>query len=229
MEAKDNNKSALIDELQKPKVRPIGYIALVLGIIMFSGVMTNNPTFLKFWDYSNLTGKFGALGESVKNIQGSGGSGARDGFMYAMTVWPSISLALALINVIEGMDGLKAGQRLLNPLLKPLLGIPGWCSLALVAGLTASTDAGTVLTLDLVENDLVNERELSIFGCFNFVASGYIGSALTLAGTYVPYLNEYGIGLWLVLLVGVLGKFLAGNMMRLYITLTSRKNEAKEA
>lgn len=61
------------------------------------------------------------------------------------------------------------------------------------------------------------------------MASGYIGSALTLAGTYVPYLNEYGIGLWLVLLVGVLGKFLAGNMMRLYILLTSRKKEAKEA
>lgn len=221
---KNENKSTLIDELNKPKVRPIGYFALVLGIIFFSGLLANSESFIKFFDYTVLTGKFGILGEGVRNIKGSGGSGARDGFMYALTVWPSIILALGFINIIEGLDGLKAGQRLLNPLLRPVLGIPGWCGLALVSGLTASTDASSALTLDLVNNNLITKKELGIFSCFNFTASCFIGSSLTLAGTYVPFLNEVGIPLVLVLIVGVTGKVISANLMRLYIKITD-KNE----
>jgi nucleoside recognition membrane protein YjiH len=219
----NENKSALIDEIQKPKVRPYGYVALVLGIIFFSGFLANVDSFIIFFDYTVLPGKFGALGEGVKNVQGSGGTGARDGFMYVFTVWPSVILALGIINVIEGLDGLKAGQRLLNPVLRPLLGIPGWSSLALISGLTASTDAGSALTLDLVNNNLINDKELGIFSCFNFVASGFIGSSLTLAGTYVPFLLDVGIPLAFILAMGVLAKFFAGNLMRVYIKVADKK------
>ncbi len=218
----NENKSILIDELQKPKVRPVGYVALILGIIFFSGFLANVDSFIKFFDYTVLTGKFGVLG-TVKNVQGTGGTGARDGFMYVLTVWPSIILALGIINIIEGLDGLKAGQRLLNPVLRPLLGIPGWSSLALISGLTASTDAGAALTLDLVNNKLINDKELGIFSCFNFVASGFIGSSLTLAGTYVPFLQDVGIPLAFILVMGVVGKFIAGNLMRVYIKLADNK------
>ena len=185
--------------------------------------MANIDSWVQFFDYGVLLGKFGTLGEGVKNVQGSGGSGARDGFMYVLTVWPSVIAALGFINVIEGQDGLKAGQRLLNPVLRPLLGIPGWCGLALISGLTANTDAGAALTLDLVNNRLITTKELGIFSCFNFVASGFIGSALTLSGTYLPFLNDVGVPLAVVLIMGVVGKIIGGNIMRLYIKLTESK------
>ena len=47
-----------------------------------------------------------------------------------------------VISITDGLGGLRAAQQLMTPVLKPLLGIPGICSLALIANLQ-NTDAAT--------------------------------------------------------------------------------------
>lgn len=213
-------RSALTDEIARPKVRPQGYVALILGLIIFSGIFANSGTFLKFLDYTNLIGEFGKLSDIAKNVQGVGGSGARDGFFYAMTIWPSTVTSIGLINVIEGQDGLKAGQRLLNFILKPLIGVPGWASLAITANLFASTDASAILALDLKEEKLITEKEYTILACFLFVASGFIASALGQSGGYIKYVMDAGIPLGIILLAGLIGKVFAGALMRIFLSIT---------
>ena len=52
-------------------------------------------------------------------------------------------LAMGLIEVVEHYGGLKAAQKLMTPILRPILGIPGICGIALVSSLQ-STDAAQV-------------------------------------------------------------------------------------
>lgn len=39
-------------------------------------------------------------------------------------------LAMGLIEVVEHYGGLKAAQKLMTPILRPILGIPGICGIA---------------------------------------------------------------------------------------------------
>lgn len=76
-------------------------------------------------------------------------------------------LALGVVKIVEDMDGLKAAQKLMTPLLRPLMGIPGICGLALVASLQ-STDTGASMTKELYENGEINEKERLTFIAFHF-------------------------------------------------------------
>ncbi|MFZ7132383.1 MAG: YjiH family protein [Eubacteriales bacterium] len=212
-----------IKELEGQKIRWPGYVALVFAVVFFSGLMTNFEGILGIFDYSNILGTFGL------NLRGEAGNGARDGFLYVMTIWPNVTVALAFMNVIEGQGGLLAAQKLMNPFLRPVLGVPGWTGLALITGWMCSTDGGTALTTDLVDNELINQKELGIFAAWSFVASGSIGSAISLAGVYQPYLTAAGIPLiYMFLLLGIL-KVSAANLMRLYINILDKKSKGAAA
>ena len=58
------------------------------------------------------------------SFRGTGGTGAKDGFLFALELAPSVILSLGIISVTEGLGGLRAAQQLMTPVLKPLLGIP---------------------------------------------------------------------------------------------------------
>ena len=73
-------------------------------------------------------------------------AGAKDGFLFALELAPSVILSLGIISITDGLGGLRAAQQLMTPVLKPLLGIPGICSLALIANLQ-NTDAAARLLL----------------------------------------------------------------------------------
>ena len=209
---------AKIKELESQKIGWGGYAALAFAVMFFSGLMTNIDVgsewinnILRIFDYSNLMGKFGL------NLRGEGGNGARDGFLYVMTIWPNVTVALAFMNVIEGKRGLLAAQKLMNPLLRPSLGIPGWTGLALITGLMSSTDGGAALTANLVDDELINEEELGIFSCFQFVCSCGIGAPLSLTGVFLIFLTDAKIPLIYMFALILIAKFFAGNLMRLYI------------
>ena len=149
-----------------------GYVALIFAIVVFSGVMAKQAQWLTVFDFNTINGNFGVM-KDAKTIQGQGGMGARDGFMFALTLIPSVMLALGFVEVIDHLGGLKAGQKLLTPILRPLLGLPGITGLALVTSIQ-STDAGAGMTKMLRETDCINEKERTIFSAWQFSGGGTI-------------------------------------------------------
>lgn len=224
----EEKKQKYLEEINA-KVSPAGYISFIVCVIFFSGLCAYLPKWISWFDYLTLLGKFGSFGD-VKNITGAGGTGARNAFMLALTILPSNALATGVVNVVEGLGGLRGGMKMLNPVLKPVLGIPGWTGLAVIAHLFASTDTGSALTLELVNNDLISEKELGIFSCFMFTATGFIGQCLSFAAFFLPGIESIGCPLGYILLMGLVGKLISGNLMRLYIKIFDKRGgEVAEA
>ena len=77
---------------QAPKKEKVGigaWIALIFLIIILSGVFRTSDTPLKVLDFTNLSGSFGTIGDTGANFIGSGGSGAKDGFMAGLNLIPA--------------------------------------------------------------------------------------------------------------------------------------------
>ena len=102
------------------------------------------------------------FGSAAGNFQGVGGLGARNGFLFALSLFPAIMLALGTIKVVEHFGGLDVASAFLSPLMKPLMGIPGGTTVALIASLQ-STDAGAALTKGLENSGSLTAKEKIIF------------------------------------------------------------------
>ena len=206
-----------------------GYIALAFAVVFFSGLAASSQWWGIF-DFTTLNGGFGRLvsgvteksGEistAMANFRGKGGSGAIDGFMFALSLVPTIMFALAMITILEHYGALKAARQLLTPVLKPLLGLPGSSALALIASLQ-STDGGAALTRQLRDAGELTERESNIFAAFqmtadapitNFFSSGAIFFTLVAASGEPVMPVSLGVCLGVILL----GKIFGANVMRL--------------
>lgn len=208
--------------LTQVKVPKSGYIALIFALVVFSGVLARAKGWIQVFDLNTLNGQFGTMKDAARNtFTGIGGSGARDGFLFALTLVPAVMTALGLMEVIDYFGGLKAAQKLLTPLLRPLLGIPGLCGLALVTSFQ-NTDAGAGMTRGLREADLITDKERKIFVSFQFTGGAPItnyfvsGSALFLFMTQ-PII----VPLALIFVLKVFG----ANLMRLYLRFVPEKGE----
>ena len=165
--------------LEKPGIG--GYLSFILAIVFFSGLCETK----EWWgilDFTVVNGSFGQLVSSVKDqagelitatssFRGKGGSGAIDGFMFALTLVPPIMFSVAMITVFEYYGAIRAAGYLLNFVLRPLMGLPGHTALALVASLQ-STDAGAALTRSLKDEGRLTETEVEIFAAFQMTAGG---------------------------------------------------------
>lgn len=114
--------------LDTEKVGIKGYLAFFLTIIFFSGVFSGSEGWWRVFDFTVLNGSFGHV-TGTQTFRGAGGTGAKDGFLFALELAPSVILSLGIIAITDGLGGLRAAQQLMTPILKPLLGIPGICSL----------------------------------------------------------------------------------------------------
>ncbi|MDR1649066.1 MAG: hypothetical protein LBR71_02295 [Synergistaceae bacterium] len=208
-------------------VRPIGYVALLFAILFFSGVMPvlakNWGEWVKAFDFSSLLGSFGGIAKAG-DFRGVGGVGAKDGFLFGLTLIPAVMFALGVIEVVDWLDGLKAAQKLLNPLLRPLLGIPGIAGLALISSLQ-STDAGAAMTKGLQDDKYITENEKTIFMMFQFTADGTItnmlgtgAAVIVLVSPVVPTIIMLSFAVVFVL------KIFAANVMRLYVKKFGEEN-----
>ena len=158
MKQDSNNKNG-IPQIHVPWY---GYVAFLIAILMFSGIFSSADGPLKVLDFNVLAGSFGNItGEQATNFRGIGGNGAKDGFMFALTLIPAVILALGLVNVIDGLGGLRAAEKLMTPILEPLLGVPGVTALANIANLQ-STDAAAGMIKELVDNGKLTDKERSI-------------------------------------------------------------------
>ena len=203
----------------------------------FSGVLAGNHWWSVF-DFTSLNGGFGKVVASVSqsadgvtaafsNFRGKGGSGAVDGFVFALTLVPTVMFALAMITVLEHYGALRAARVLLTPILRPLLGLPGSCGLALITSLQ-STDGAAALTRQLKDAGELNEAEVNIFCQFqysadatitNFLSSGAVLFTLTAADGKLAVPTSIGVCLGLILVM----KFVIANVMRLLMIRSSKK------
>jgi len=243
-----------------PRKAGIGaYIALIFAVIFFSGISVSKPArefgtviaakldvepkkvhdVLSVFDFGTLNGEFGKVllpakadkpGENPGKFSGADGFGARDGFMFALTLMPTTLFAMGIIAVLEHYGALEAMRRLLQRILKPLLGIPGDTGLAMIASFQ-TTDAGAALTRALYDEGKISERERDIFAMFQFSAGATItnflssGAAL-LALTAVAANGEaekVPTSIGVCLAVMFIFKFVGANLMRLYLTFALRK------
>ncbi len=225
------------------KITVGNYISLILACVFFSGLCASTQWWGIF-DFTTINGAFGKLVSGVTQtadglkvtfdtFRGKGGSGAIEGFVFALTLVPTVMFALAMITVFDHYGALKAARKLLTPVLRPLLGIPGSAGLALIAALQ-SADGGAALTRQLKDDKILNDRELNNFAAFqmtanaaitNFFSSGAVLFTLLLPDGKPAVTTSIGV----CVVVIFLGKILGANIMRLYqLRGTKKAAAAKE-
>ena len=143
------------------KVSWKGWLSLILLIVSFSGIFTKAAGPWRALDFQVLTGQFGQVAKGVF-FTGKGGVGAREGFMFALTLFPTLMFALGCINVAESMGALRAAEKMFRPILRPFMGIPGATGLAFVSSFTSS-DVGAVMTKGLAEEKMMTDDERTVF------------------------------------------------------------------
>lgn len=204
------------------KVPISGHFALIFAIIFFAGIIpaivkVTGWNWLAAFDFGKLSGSFGTLADTKATFRGSGGSGARDGFIFALTLVPTVMLALGVVELVDHFGGLKSAQKILTPLLRPLAGMPGITGLALISSLQ-STDAGASMTKALRENNDITENERTIFGMFQFTAGATITNFLSSGvAVYSIVMESFTLIILVSFIVMFFFKFFAANLMRVYL------------
>lgn len=206
-----------------------GYLAFFLTIIFFSGVFSGSDGWWRVFDFSVLNGAFGQLpgsaGHATTSFRGAGGTGAKDGFLFALELAPSVILSLGIIAVTDGLGGLRAAQQLMTPILKPLLGIPGICSLALIANLQ-NTDAAAGMTKELAQEGEITERDKVIFAAYQTSGSAIITNYFSSGVAVFAFL---GTSVIVPLAVILVFKFVGANLLRLWINVEERRHPLQGA
>lgn len=214
-----------------------GYISLLFAVIFFSGVAAT-ANWWGIFDFTTLNGAFGKVVGSVAekngeiaaamtNFRGKGGSGAIDGFMFALSLVPTIMFAMAMITIFEHYGALRAARQMLTPVLRPLLGLPGSTALAMIASLQ-STDGGAALTRQLKDAGEIDENETTLFATFQMTADASITNFFSSGAVLFTLLAANGepavpVSLGLCLGIILLGKVFSTNLMRLILIRKSRK------
>lgn len=204
------------------KVSWKGWLALAILVLMFSGVFRTSQGFLKAFDFLNLSGSFGTIADKV-NFVGKGGTGAKEGFLTALTIIPSVCLAVGIINVVEEMGAMKAAEKLFNPILRPLLGISGACGVAFVSSFTSS-DVAAIMTKELFDNGKLSDDERTIFVTYQYGASAVVLNTINTQAALLPIVV---LGIGPIILVQFICKVLGANIVRVILAVKKRKGEKR--
>ena len=184
----EEKKKAAAQEEESLRVGPKAYIALLVAVLFFCGALSDVPGYkwLAAFDFTTLSGAYGKIKEG-SNFLGTAGIGARQGFLFALSLTPAVMLALGCLEILAHYGALKAAQKLLTPLLRPLLGIPGATGLALITDLQ-STDAGAALTRELYEDKLITKKELIIMSAWQYSGAGMVNNYFTIGSGAFAFL-----------------------------------------
>ena len=219
------------------KVTIKGWIGLAVLIILLSGVFQKNTTFLKAFDFTNLSGAFGTIrvpqvdedgdviisedgtvSYSSYTFQGSGGSGAREGILVAITLMPLVSFAFGLIQLAQNMGAMEAAEKLFRYILRPLYGISGVCGIAYVASFTSS-DVGALMTRQLYEDGAITNNERTIFVAYQYPATAVIGNTISTQAALLPCIV---LSTGPVILVLWLCKTIGANIVRIIVSFDKK-------
>ena len=202
-----------------PKVGWYSYVVLLLAIVMFSGALTGIKGPWQALDFSTLNGIFGTISGAKGNFVGSGGSGARGGFLFSLSLAPAVILALGIVRIVDGYGGLMAAQKLISPLFKPLLGIPGICGLAFITSLQ-STDGAAGMTKELHDSGVISDKERSLFCMLQLSGDGTITNYFSsIAGLFALFKAPVILPLIVIFICKIIGT----NLMRLLLVREKSK------
>lgn len=203
-------------------MRKVGpYIALICAILFFSGLFfkVDGLKWLGAFDFTTLGGSFGAIKEGG-NFIGAGGISAKAGFMFALSLVPTVMLALGVLEIFTHYGAIRAAHRLLTPLLRPLLGIPGLTGLALITDLQ-STDAGAALTKELKDRGDITEKDVVIMGAWQYSGAGLINNYFTIGSAlFLSMTAPIVIPLVLMFIM----KFVGAALVRVVLNTVYRKD-----
>lgn len=208
----------------KEKVGIVAWISLVVLIVVLSGVFRTSDTPLKVLDFTNLSGSFGTIGDTGANFLGSGGSGAKDGFMAGLNLIPAVMLFCGLLGVFEQLGAFKASNILFSPLLRPILGIPGHAGVAFISSFTGS-DVAAVMTRDLYDDGKMTDDERTVFVAYQYAGSACINNTIT-GGA--PLLAICPIALGAIIVIEFICKLIGANLVRLVLFFSRKKRAGKE-
>ena len=215
-----NQQEAEVQE----KVGIGAYIALFFAVCFFSGVFYKMPDAYKWlgaFDFTTLIGKFGSL-TGGGTFVGKAGVSARAGFLFALSLVPGVMLALGLLEVLSHYGALKAAQKLMTPLLKPILGVPGITGLALITDLQ-STDAGAALTKGLVDSGKISKKNLVVIAAWQYAGAGLVNNYFSIASALFA---AFLVPVWIPLAIMFCLKFVGGVLIR-FILSTFYKEDFK--
>lgn len=202
------------------KVTWKGWLSLVILVIALSGIFGKAEGPWRALDFQVLTGEFGQVAKGMI-FTGKGGVGAREGFMFALTLFPTLMFALGIVQVAESMGALLAAEKLFRPILKPFMGIPGVSGLAFVSSFTSS-DVGAVMTKGLVEEKMMTDDERTIFVAYQYAGSAPVANTFGTGAALLPIsVLPVGIIIALIFVVKVLG----ANLVRFYLKWHSVRNK----
>lgn len=173
------------------KAGPGAYLALLVAIIFFSGLLmqVDGMKWLSAFDFTTLGGGFGTMKEPAKNnFMGAGGVSAKAGFLFALSLAPTVMLALGCLEIFTHYGAIRAAHKMLTPLLKPLLGLPGLTGLALITDLQ-STDAGAALTKELYDEEQITKKELVVMGAWQYSGAGMINNYFAIGSALFAFLT----------------------------------------
>ena len=213
------------------------YVSLVLILMFFSGVMPSlselspSLSWLKAIDFNTIIGKFGALGTLeegcgtlASNFIGTGGTGPRAAFLIGLSLIPGIMVAFGIIKVAESMGALEAAGKLLTPILRPLMGVPGECAISLVSSLQ-STDAGPLTVHDMREANIITEKESLIMTAFQYSGAGCMVNYFVLGSVCIGFLE---IPIIIPLIVIILSKYAGSALVRILVGRVIKLDDESE-
>ena len=210
-------------EEKKEKAGIGAFISLAIAVIMFSGVFYKMPEAQKWlgaFDFTTLIGHFGTIAGSKNTFVGVGGDSARAGFLFSLTLFPGVMLALGLIEVLAHYGALRAAQVLMTPLLKPLMGVPGYTGLALVTDLQ-STDGGAALTRALYDEGRITKKNLITICAWQYAGAGCIGNYYSTVSALFPM---FLCPVWGPMVIIICLKFVGGALMRFVLSTLYKKD-----
>ena len=213
----DNIVSSSASE-KTEKVGIGAYVALIFAVILFSGVFYKMPEGQKWLGALDFTTLI--IADSKNNFTGSGGISARAGFLFSLNLIPGVMLAMGLIEVLAHYGALRAAQVLLTPLLKPLLGVPGYCGLALITDLQ-STDGGAALTRALYDEGRITTKNLVTIAAWQYAGAGCVSNYYsTVSALFAFFLCP----VWLPVIVILVLKFAGGALIRFVLNTLYKKD-----
>ena len=172
------------------------------------------------FDYTTLIGKYGTIAGTASNFQGSGGFSARAGFLFSLNLFPGVMLAMGLIEVLSFYGALRAAQVILTPLLKPILGVPGYTGLALITDLQ-STDGGAAITRALHDDGRITPKNLVAISAWQYTCAGCVSNYYsTVSGLFTLFTVKVWIPMALILVL----KFVGGALIRTILSTVYRKD-----
>lgn len=210
---------------KKEKIGIAGYIWLLVAILFFSGAFREAPGVWKLLDLSTYTGTFGTVIEgATAGFVGKGGTGMNNMFANILTIAPGIMFCVGLLEVVERYGGMKAAERLLSPIMKFLMGVPGEASLVMIANLQSS-DTSVAMIKAMRDNGNIDDKGQKILLAYCMPGPALIGMMITYGVIVYPYMScSSGI----VILVVILMKIVVSEIMRFFFAGSSGKKVKRE-